>query len=370
MLTAEGNPRFFHVSLQTCVPGFVLYLYGYGTTYLLFGPMMAVVYEVAQDIPFTALQDFAQGTPLAEFIWGMLTWATLGLVIITAHYGASHSKLPAASWFPGPPTDSHIVARCVSCVDQSASGDAYSIPNEDTWRQTRLSWTSLARRLNNYSAHVMLLLLEAVLLGSGIWYSGVANSDPRNKFQTLFGTLFVATTALALHLGHFIFVACFLGAQRRWSTTAGDTRERILHKLSCGCRRARVETRSYLVSAAVVHPTGTGDDESQIAADTALLLSSSQPVAGNKFSFLSGRLASKSRAKVHYTAEGRKESLLPPATASVLVLADEDGGGDGGVSGHRHIPGSQPLLSLYTGFLQLLCVATVCVSLYGLSNRG
>ena len=55
--------------MQTLIPGYMLYLYDFGVTYLLFGPCFAVVYEVAFDIPFTTYPEFAQGTALAEFIW-------------------------------------------------------------------------------------------------------------------------------------------------------------------------------------------------------------------------------------------------------------------------------------------------------------
>lgn len=57
--------------LQTTVPGFVLYLYGYGSLYAFWGIAMGTIYELGWDIPFnpSSLPNFVQGTPLAEFLW-------------------------------------------------------------------------------------------------------------------------------------------------------------------------------------------------------------------------------------------------------------------------------------------------------------
>jgi hypothetical protein len=55
--------------LQSVPPGYVLYLYGFGPLYLVFGVAMAFIYEIAEDIPYKGDPDFSQGTPLAELLW-------------------------------------------------------------------------------------------------------------------------------------------------------------------------------------------------------------------------------------------------------------------------------------------------------------
>ena len=48
--------------------------------------MMGLVYELGHDIPCT-LPNFSQGTPLAEFLWGVWLWTLFGAVVLGTRQG-------------------------------------------------------------------------------------------------------------------------------------------------------------------------------------------------------------------------------------------------------------------------------------------
>eukprot|EP00698_Gefionella_okellyi_P008680 TRINITY_DN2165_c0_g1_i2.p1 TRINITY_DN2165_c0_g1~~TRINITY_DN2165_c0_g1_i2.p1 ORF type:complete len:213 (-),score=5.95 TRINITY_DN2165_c0_g1_i2:4-642(-) len=53
---------------STAIPGYIMYLYGYGPFYLVAGASMGFIYEIANDIPIH-LANFEQGSALGEFLW-------------------------------------------------------------------------------------------------------------------------------------------------------------------------------------------------------------------------------------------------------------------------------------------------------------
>ena len=59
---------------------------GAGWVWAAGGVLMGLVYELGHDIPST-LPNFGQGTPLAEFLWGVWLWKLYGAVVLGTRQG-------------------------------------------------------------------------------------------------------------------------------------------------------------------------------------------------------------------------------------------------------------------------------------------
>eukprot|EP01130_Rhizamoeba_saxonica_P008019 TRINITY_DN3238_c0_g1_i1.p1 TRINITY_DN3238_c0_g1~~TRINITY_DN3238_c0_g1_i1.p1 ORF type:complete len:337 (+),score=32.70 TRINITY_DN3238_c0_g1_i1:627-1637(+) len=77
--------------IWTVTPGLFLYNQDYGWTYLFSGSLMGLIYFIAWLIPST-VTNFNQGTPLAEFMWGFVTWLVLLSMVLSWRYNSFDRK--------------------------------------------------------------------------------------------------------------------------------------------------------------------------------------------------------------------------------------------------------------------------------------
>lgn len=143
-----------------------------GWEYMLSGVAMGLVYELAHDIPIK-LDNFSQGTPLGEFLWG--AWMTGAMVCnILGHYRGSLSSRHS---------------------------------NDMAGKDKQL--------INRTFTIIIVLICFVLFLISAITYSFVEQKDMRNKYQTLIGIMVSTIWLFVMMVLYGFYVLVLVPSSRR-----------------------------------------------------------------------------------------------------------------------------------------------------------